>query len=547
MEKTNETLKTVAAGIGTLAIFVLLLFFFSGYGQRPRRADDGVKNQILHLANGIEPEDIDPHITTGVSEDNVIRSLIEGLVSEDPVDLHPVPGVAESWDISEDGKTYTFHLRDAKWSNGDPITSMDFLLSYKRALSPSLANEYSYMLFYVENAEQFYKGEVKDFDEVGFETPDDKTLVIKLHSPTPFFLSLLNHHSWFPVHIASVEKFGGFATRPNRWTRPGNFVGNGPFRLVSWRLKHAIVVEKNPLYWDADRVRLKEIHFYPIEDLDTEERAFRAGQVHKTNKLPLSKIPAYIEKDAPELVTAAYLGTYFYMFNTTIPALQDKRVRLALNLAIDRQSIVRNVSQGGEVPAFSFVPPNCAGYTSRNKLEFNVEKAKKLLAEAGYPGGKGFPKVSLLYNTLESHKTIAEAIQQMWEQNLGINITLENQEWKVYLDSKTQMDFQIVRFGWIGDYVDPNTFLDLWITESGNNNSGWSSKEYDRLIALAGSTTDQEKRFEYFQQAEKLLLEEAPIMPIYFYTSTYLKDPRLKNWNATILDHQPYKYVYFGE
>ena len=545
--KSNETIKTLLGGVAVVLLFVLSMYVLSGFGTRERLADEGVRNQILYLANGTEPEEIDPHVSTGVQEDNIIRALIEGLVSEAPEDLQPVPGMAERWDISEDGRIYTFHLREAQWSNGDPVTAQDFVLSYQRALTPSLACEYAYMLYYMVNAEAFNQGRITDFSEVGAQALDPRTLRITLNHPTPFFLSLLNHYSWFPVHVASIRKHGGFAERQNQWTRPENFVGNGPFLLEDWQVNNVLIVRKNPAYWDADRVRLRKIYFYPIESLDTEERAFRAGQVHKTNKLPLPAIPAYLERDAPELFNAPYLGTYFYMLNTTLPALRDKRVRQALNLSIDRRSIVENVTRGGEMPAFHFVPPNCAGYNSRHQLDFNIPQAQQLLAEAGYPGGRGFPTFSLLYNTLESHKTIAEAVQQMWKENLGINIQLENQEWKVYLNSKTSMDFEMVRFGWIGDYVDPNTFMDLWIKESGNNNSGWSSPEYDRLIAEAGRATDREQRFEYFQQAEKILLEDVPIVPIYFYTSIYLLDPRVKNWYPTLIDHHPYKYVYLEE
>jgi len=536
-----------------VVLFVLCLYVLSGGGNRRERANSGVLNQELHAANGVEPEDIDPHLTTGVAEHHIQMALFEGLVSEDPVDLHPVPGVAERWDISEDGMVYTFHLRDAKWSNGDPITAEDFVLSYKRALTPRLANEYAAMLFHVVNAREYYSGEVGDFREVGFKAIDNKTLEIRLNNSVPFFLSLLNHHSWYPVHVPTIEKYGEFDDRRNTWTRPGRFVGNGAFVLEEWKINNVLVVRKNPQYWDADRVRLNRIFFYPIESYDTEERAFRAGQVHKTEKLPLAKIPRYMASDAelPEeervLMSTPYLGTYHYMFNTSLPGMDNPKVRKALNLAIDRASIVKNVTQGGEVAAFSFVPPNCAGYNSKYKVEYNVEKARQLMAEAGYPNGEGFPEYSILYNTNEAHKTIAEAIQQMWKKNLGIDCKLENQEWKVYLNSKTEGDFEMVRFGWIGDYNDPNTFLELYTKESGNNNSNWWSDDYDRLLQEAGREGDQEKRYAIMQEAEKILLEELPIMPIYYYMTTYLLDPRVKGWHPTILDHHPYKYVYLEE
>jgi len=436
------------------------------------------------------------------------------------------------------------------------VTAGDFELSFKRALQPKLANEYAQMLYVAKNAEKYFQSEVErakgekgevEWEDVGFKALDDKTFEVTLESPISYFLSLLNHHSFFPVPVKTVMKHGDFDSRNNRWTRPGNFVGNGPFVLEEWVVNHVLVVRKNPHYWDADRVKLKKIYFYPIENLDTEERAFRAGQIHRTNKLPLPKIPQYIREGHPDLLVAPYLGTYHYMFNTKLPALKDKRVRQALNLSIDREAITRAITGGGEVPSFSFVPPNCAGYNSEHKLTYDVERAKELLAEAGYPNGEGFPVYEILYNTLESHKTIAEAIQQMWKKNLGIDVGLKNQEWKVYLSSKTQGDFEMVRFGWIGDYVDPNTFLELYTGHNGNNNSGWANPEYDALIAKAEATVDTEKRYAVFQEAEKLLLEESPIMPIYYYMSTYLLDHRIKGWYPNLLDHHPYKYVYFEE
>jgi oligopeptide transport system substrate-binding protein len=520
-------------------------FLFTGCGRRETRVEAGNREQILHLGNGAEPEDLDPQITTGVQEDNIIRALIEGLVSEDPVDLHPVPGMAESWDISPDGRVYTFHIRDnARWSNGDKVTSVDFVKAYQRALSPKMANQYAYMLFYVVNAEEYNKGTLTNFNEVGFKAPDPSTLQITLNDPTSYFLSLLNHHSWFPVHVPTIEKYGNVFQRGNRWTRPGNYVGNGPFQLVDWKVNRVITVKKNPHYWDADRVRLKEIRFYPIESLDTEERAFRSGQLHKTEKLPLPKVDYYKRQQPDLLMNAPYLGTYFYMFNTKKPPFDDKRVRQALTLAIDREAITERVTRAGEFPAYTFTPPNTAGYTSTAKIQPDLAKAKQLLAEAGYPDGRDFPRVEILYNTLESHKTIAEAIQQMWKQNLNIDAGLRNEEWKVYLNTKTSGDYDLARYGWIADYVDPNAFLDMWLTGGGNNDSGWSNLEYDRLIAEAGRTIDTEKRYQLLQQAEAILLDELPIMPVYYYVSIYLLHPSVKNWNATILDHQPYKYVY---
>ena len=522
-----------------------LPLFLNGCSQHETRVSYGDREQILYLGNGTEPQELDPQIVTGVSEGNITMALLEGLVSEDPVDLHPEPGVAESWDISPDKKVYTFHLRkNAKWSNGDPVTAQDFWESYKRILTPTLAAEYAYMHFMVKNAEAYNEGKIKDFNQVGYKVLDDHTLQITLDNPTPYFLSLLTHQSWYPVHLPTVEKYGKPYRRGNKWTRPGHFVGNGPFVLAKWRINDEIVVRKSPTYWDKDRVRLKEIHFLPIDSDDAEERAFRSGQLHITYTVPLTKIDVY-KKEHPELIRIApYLGTYFYDINVTKPPLNDVRVRRALSLALDRESIVKNVTRGGQLPAFTFTPPGIGGYTCRTRLHESVAEARRLLAEAGYPNGKNFPTVELLYNTLEAHRAIAEAIQQMWKRNLGIGVRLVNEEWKVYLDSQRTLNYQISRAGWIGDYNDPNTFLDMLVTGGGNNRTGWSNPEYDRLIEEAARTIDPQQRLEVFQKAEAILLQDLPVIPIYIYTRVFLIRPEVKGWHPNILDHHPYKYVY---
>ncbi|HMP83073.1 MAG TPA: peptide ABC transporter substrate-binding protein [Verrucomicrobiota bacterium] len=527
---------------------VLALILNAGCGRRETRVEYGNRNQILYKGNGTEPADLDPQIVTGVTEHHTIMALIEGLVTEDPKDLHPVPGVAERWDISPDGRVYTFHLRkNAKWSNGDPVTAHDFWESYKRILTPSLASKYAYMHFVVTNAEAFNKGTITDFNEVGYKVLDDHTFQITLKSATPYFLSLMNHTSWFPVHLPTVRQYGDPYKRGNKWTRPGHFVGNGPFVLDEWKVNAVIVAKKSPTYWDRDNVRLNEIRFYPIDSADTEERAFRSGQLHITETIPLPKIEAYKQKHPQFLHIDPYLGTYFYRINTTKPPLNDKRVRKALAMAINREAIVERITRGGQIPAYHFTPPGTAGYLTRARIGNDVAEARKLLAAAGYPDGKGFPAVELLFNTSEAHRAIAEAIQQMWKENLGIEIKLVNQEWKVYLDSQRTLDYQICRAGWIADYVDPNSFLDMWVEGGGNNETGWGNPEYDRLIAMASRENDPEKRMELFQQAETILLDELPVIPVYFYTHVGLRRPEVKGWYPTILDNHPYKYVYLEE
>ncbi|MGH8244918.1 MAG: peptide ABC transporter substrate-binding protein, partial [Gammaproteobacteria bacterium] len=280
--------------------------------------ESGRRDQILHFGNGDEPQEIDPHVVTGIPEWHIIMALYEGIVSKHPRDLSIQPGVAESWTVSDDQTVYTFKIRrNAKWSNGDRITAHDFVYSWRRALMPAVGNLYAYMFYYIRNAEAFFTGKISDFNQVGVRAVDDLTLQVELVAPTPFFLQLLDHHSFYPVHPGTIEKFGAIDERGTRWTRPGNFVGNGPFKLKEWTLNRILVVEKNPMYWDADRVKLREIHFYPIPNTSTEERMYRAGQLHVTDKVPTDKIAVYRENDPGSLNISPYLGTYFYRFNTT--------------------------------------------------------------------------------------------------------------------------------------------------------------------------------------------------------------------------------------
>lgn len=532
----------------TFLLSIFLCSLSTGCTKRESPVTIGNRNQILHRGIGSDPEDLDPHTTTGITEFNIIKALLEGLVSTDPSTLAPLPGAAESWDVSDDGLTYTFHLRkDGIWSNGDPVKASDFVFSFKRILSPALGSAYSYMLFCMKNAEPFYKEEINDFSEVGATAIDDYTLEIRLNAPTPYFLSLIHHHSWFPVHPATVLKNGLIDQIGNPWTRPENYVGNGPFTLKLWEHDKKIVVQKSNTYWDKDSVKLNEIHFYPIGDHKVEERSFRASQLHITETLPLDRVQYYIESNSPFLKIAPYLGTYYYALNVNRPPLDNVKVRQALALAIDREQIVKYVTKGGEKAAYNFTPPNTAGYTSRAMITGGPAEARALLADAGFPNGVGFPRLQLLYNTSDSHARLAAAIQQMWKTVLNIDIELVNMEWKVYLAATQEKKYDISRQGWIGDYVDPNTFLDMWITGRGNNRPGYSNKKYDELLAIASTTLDQNQRYEYLQQAEKLLLDEMPIIPIYFYVSKSLVQPSVKGLMPNILDDHPYKYIHLEE
>ncbi len=528
-------------------LICLCLLFFTACKPMISNVDKAIDEQILHFGNGAEPQSLDPHLATGLPESHILQALLEGLVGVHPQTLAPVPGAAKSWDVSADLTEYTFHLQpNGRWSNGDLVRAQDFVYAWRRLLTPSVASEYSYQLHVLKNAEAFNKGDISDFSKVGVKALDDLTLQVTLRAPTPYFLSMLSHSSTFPVHQGTIETFGEMDDRGNLWTRAGNYVGNGPFVLTEWALNRIIRVEPNAHYWDAKTVKLNEIRFYPISNITTEERMFRSGTLHVTNELPKEKIAPYKTKQPDRLRIDPYLGTYFYRFNTNKKPLDDVRVRRALAMSIDRQQLVTAVLKGGQIPAYNYTPPNTLGYTPEAKLVFDIEKAKQLLTEAGYPNGEGLPPIEILYNTSESHRKVAVAIQQMWKINLGVDVAIFNQDWKSYLSTINNANYSIARAGWIGDYVDPNTFLNVFLTGGGNNRTGFANSEYDKFIQLASTATNQTERYAYFQQAEAILVDQVPIIPIYTYTRVFLKHPSVQGWYANVLDRHPYKHVYLA-
>ena len=353
----------------------------------------------------------------------------------------------------------------------------------------------------------------------------------------------MQHDSWLPVCPTAILKFGTIDTRDSRWTRAENYVGNGPFKMKSWYPNDVIEVVRNPLYWDAANVKLNGINFYSIENSNTEERAFRAGQLHKTGQVPLDKVP-YYRRTHPELIRIdPYEGVYFYRINIARKPLDNPKVRLALNLAVDREAIVKNILREDQKPATGYTPPGMGEYQPLKTITYDPARARQLLAEAGYPNGKGFPKFTIHFNTLESHRAIAEAIQQMWKEELNIDVTLENQEWKVYLDTQNNKNYDLSRSAWIGDFMDPVTFLSMWTTGNGNNNTNWGSPKFDALIEQAARTGDPTARFAILHDAEDLFLTELPIVLVYWYTDTYLLRPSVQNWNPLVLGNHNYKFI----
>lgn len=513
----------------------------------PSNVERAIEEQVLHFGLGAEPQYLDPHLATSVAAHNILSALLEGLVSEDPKTLQPLPGVAESWQISSDKKRYLFQLRkDALWHNGDSVTAHDFVYSYKRILNPDLGAKYASMLHVLKNAKIYHSGEkVWEEADVGVTAINDYSLELILENQTPYFLELLNHYAWFPVHPPTIEKFDAFARIGTKWTKPENFIGNGPFKLSEHKINSVIEASVAETYWDRNQTRLSAIKFYPIETADTEERAFRTGYLHVTQTVSSDRIE-FLKQNHPEWIHfEPYLGTYYYRFNLEKPPFDDVRVRKALSLSVNRDLLVEKVLKGGQLPAYCFTPPNTGGFTAKEGYGYNPKKAKQLLDS--YLKEKGMdelPPFELSYNTSEGHKKVAEALQAMWKKALGIEIQLLNMEWKVFLSTISNGDYSIARAGWIGDYVDANTFLHLWRTGDGNNLTGWSNADYDLSLQLAEQSLEPLERFTHFQKCEDLLADEVPILPLYFYVQVSLRHPTVKGWYPTLLNHHPYKYIH---
>jgi oligopeptide transport system substrate-binding protein len=651
----------LALGIGALAWAV-------SFGTLPP-AD-------LSFHNGDEVKTVDPSKATGQPEHRVMTSLFEGLYREWPLGyevdeegniinwpepdengnypLEAAPAVAKSCDISEDGRVYTFQIREeAKWSDGSPFVADDFVWSWRRTLHPETASQYAYQLWYLEGAKAYTTAEVKpgdpveiefpdrerpvqtfprgtirrgkligiarpskpqpdkdatdedkakaeaawqerwvfiveegsrnaafskadsskgwtefevnwldseskdlpaevvhclhvlpDFEAtVGVEAPDKQTLVVTLNNRTPFFLHLTTFYPLFPMNRKCIETHGS----PN-WTKPENLVSNGSHKLEFRRLRDRMRLVKNPLYWGHKQVQLDTIDAFAFKSETTALNMYLTGQLDWITDVPSAVIPQLMEREERDYVPTPLLIIYFYRLNVTRAPCDDIHVRRALNMAIDKQLICEKVTQAGQQPAHSFVPPGLPGYTSPHCEPFDPEAARAELAKSKYanrPGG--LPKVEILYNTNENHRAIAEVIQQQWKNNLGIDAVLKNAGWNTYLSSIHSMDYSVARAGWVPDYPDANTFIDMWVTGGENNETGWSNPDYDALVQKAGEEPDVVQRLRWMEQAEEILMQELPVIPIYYYVSKGMVSPRVKGFFPNVQDQHPLYWMRIEE
>ena len=523
--------------VGLLLILTLAVIIFTGCGNKEA-------GKYIRFAVGAEPESLDSRKVVDDVSSKILAQLYEGLTALDEKAV-PVPAAAEKWEISPDGLKYTFYLRpEAKWSNGEPVTASDFEYAWKTELSPDFASRNAYMLFCLKNGEAYNNGQASA-DDVGVKAVAPYILEVTLEQPAPYFLALMAHHAYYPVHRATVEKNGSWASAPQ------TIISNGPFRIVKWVHSSKIELVKNGQYWDAAKVKMLRLDILLIENANTEVVMFDSNQIDIGRSPPSAVIPKMLKEGTLKIYP--HLATYYYVFNVTRPPFDNPKVRQAFNLALDRRAIIKNVAKGEQQPALAFVPPGLAD--AESGVEFrqtggdyfkdnDVEAARKLLAEAGYPGGRGLPPVTLIYNTSEGHKAIAEAAQEMWKKNLGVDVMLTNQEWKVFISTRNKGDFQIARDGWVGDYPDPMTFIDLFTTDSGNNDAQYRKAEYDKLVALAKNSADQAARMQTMHQAEKLLMDDAVVAPVYFYTDLIYAKSYVKGLRVTILGTIYFKEAY---
>lgn len=536
--KTLLTLLTMLLVVGT----VLAGCGSKNAGGGSKENASAAKDQILHMNLSAEPPTFDPAQAQDSQAHTVLNMMYEGLVRLDE-NSKPVPGVAEKWDVSSDGLKYVFHLRkDAKWSNGDPVTAKDFVFAWQRVLDPNTtpAPPYAYQLYYIKGAEEYNNKKMTDFSQVGVKATDDHTLEVTLKNPTPYFLGLTSFYTFYPVHQSVKDN-------PKWAADPKTMITNGPFTLTTWTTGQKIEVSKNANYWDNKDIKLNKITMSLSNSGATELSSYRSGQLDyagmPNGEIPTDQMPAVKKQLQNELNLKPIGSVYYYQFNVTAKPFDNAKIRKAFAMAISRQEIVDKVTQSEEKPAFGFVPPGIAGekeeFRTEHKDDYfteNMDEAKKLLQEGMKEEGyTTLPPVTLIYNSSEKHKKIALAVADMWKKNLGVTVQTENQEWGVFLKNRRSLNYQIARAGWSPDYNDPMTFFDLWTSKSGNNDIGFKNKEYDALVSDALASSDNAKRMDDFVKAEKLLIQDQQVLlPIYYYTNVALIKPNLK---GVIIDY----------
>lgn len=524
--------------------FGAALLTFSPLAGSSIQLANAQEEQTLTLSVGSEPPSIDPALATDTTSGAIINNVFEGLTARD-AEGNPQPGMAESWEVSEDGLTYTFTLRDANWSNGDPVTANDFEYAWKRVLDPATGAQYASIMFVVEGAEAYNSGE-GDVDSVGVTAVDEKTLEVQLALPSPYFEELIMHYTFMPVHQATVEGNEDWALDAGE-----SYVTNGPFALESWNHNSDYVLVDSESYWDAENVSLDEVYVQIIESEATANSEWQAGTLDYLGApygtISLDAIDLYRQEDT--LKTEPYAGIYWYKYNTTDEIVSNENIRKALGMAIDRQGLIDNVLKGEQGVALGYVPPTIEGFEEDRGyfVDADFEAAQEYLAagleELGLSDASEL-EIEISINTSEAHSTIAQFIQEGWRTNLGVNATIRNAEWQVYLEEMNNLQHQVGRMGWIADYNDANTFLDQFRTaNSGNNDTGWENEEFKNLIDEAAAEQDTDARTQLLLDAEAVMMEEFPVIPIYYYTNNYVVKDNIENMKPDGLGNITLKHI----
>jgi oligopeptide transport system substrate-binding protein len=522
----------------------LALLVWAGCAKRVAPAEEGIRTRTLIVGNAAEPGDLDPHLASILNDQIIVNTLFEGLTLLDERTTNPLPATAESWEVSPDGLTWTFRLRPGlRWSNGDPLAADDFIQAWGRVLNPEFAADNAWYLFALKNAEAYNGKKVTDVSAVGFKAPDAHTLVLTLERPMPYLPALVSMPAWFPLNPRALGKFGAMAKRGTGWTKPGELVSNGAFTLAEWKPDSRIVLAKNPRHREAASNELERVVFLPIEKPDVEERDFRAGQLHVTFNLPVSKIPAWRQSEPARLRIDPTSQINFLRFNTARAPFGDPRVRRALSLAIDRAAIAQSVLQRSREPAFALTPPGTGGYVARAAVTLDVAEAKRLLAAAGFPNGQGLPAIDIQCRNDEIMPRLAEALQAMWQRELGVKATISQVEQKTWIQNQQTQNYSISTAAWTADFPDPVTFLGMFTANSAYNWTGFNHPQYEKLMNTAAATSDAKQRYEVLQQAEELLLSEAPVAPVYYGAQTYLIHPAVKGWEPAPLIFRRFQVV----
>lgn len=500
------------------------------------------RSSTLHIGNAVEPPTLDPHLMVDIQAINVSRGLFEGLVLLNPQTLEVIPGTAERWEVSNDGLQYDFYLRkDARWTNGQHVRAQDFADGIRRALNVEMGSPTVNLIFPVKNARAYYERKA-NFDEIGIQVIDNQQLRIRLERPTPYFIYLLTHPVWSPILRENLNQFNAFDRRDSPWARPGNLITNGPFYLDSWRPGDRIEIRRNAFYWNNKDTSISAVIFFPLTDQNTEQNAFQTGEIDITTTVPADRLAFYRQQNPSPLHENASLGCFYYILNCQQGPLQNVRVRRALAASVDRQSLCKILQRNENFAANHLVPNGTGGYEFSSKgITFDPRQAQQWLSEAGYPEGDGFPVLTLVFNSSDQHRLIAQAIQEMWKQYLGIRVQLRSEDWKTFLITRRSGNYDIGRGGWIGDFNDPLTFLELFESNAIHNFPRWRNARYDAELQAANDAQNSHLRLLHLGKAEEILLQEVPIIPLYFETNKYLVSPRVKGWQDNILNYQLYQ------